>query len=303
MELKQLRYFVAVAEELHFGRAARRLFISQPALSFDIRKFEEQLGVQLLERTNKAVSLTNAGNVLLEEARRLLEQADEVRRIAARSAHGLAGRLRIGFVNSMLYRGLPDAVRRFEADHPAVEVVLREMNTAEQVHALQRMQIDLGFAHWGRFPAEVQSELLFSEPFLCCLPVGHAQARKRRIDLAALAREPFILFPRSVSPHYHDQIIATCVEAGFSPQIRHEARLWQTVVTMVEFGMGVALVPSALGNAASERAVFRPLARNPYESQVLRLSRTGEADRLAEGFAKYLGAKGRAEAGSHPPSA
>jgi DNA-binding transcriptional LysR family regulator len=289
MELKQLRYFVAVAEELHFGRAARRLFISQPALSFDIRKFEEQLGVQLLERSNKAVTLTNAGYVLLEEARRLLEQADEVKRIAARSAHGLAGRLRIGFVNSMLYRGLPAAVSRFEADHPGVEVVLREMNTIEQVQALQRLQIDLGFAHWGRFPAEVQSETLFSEPFLCCLPAGHALARKRRIDLASLAREPFILFPRSVSPHYHDQIIATCVEAGFSPQIRHEARLWQTVVTMVEFGMGVALVPAALGRMGGERAVFRPLTSNPYESQVLRLVRAGETDAIVQGFSAWLG--------------
>ena len=293
MELKQLRYFVAVAEELHFGRAARRLFISQPALSFDIRKFEEQLGVQLLERTNKAVALTNAGYVLLEEARRLLEQAEEVRRIAARSAHGLAGRLRIGFVNSMLYRGLPEAVRRFEAEHPAVEVVLREMNTIEQVHALQRMQIDLGFAHWGRFPAEVHSEPLFSEPFLCCLPAGHRFARRRRIELATLAREPFILFPRSVSPHYHDQIIATCVEAGFSPQIRHEARLWQTVVTMVEFGMGIALVPAALGNMSGERAVFRPLASNPYESQVLKLVRAGEKDASVQGFVEYLALQAR----------
>ncbi|HTR07437.1 MAG TPA: LysR family transcriptional regulator [Paraburkholderia sp.] len=291
MELKQLRYFVAVAEELHFGRAARRLFISQPALSFDIRKFEEQLGVQLLERTSKAVALTNAGHVLLEEARRLLEQADEVRRIATRSAHGFAGRLRIGFVNSMLYRGLPEAVRRFEADHPAVEVVLREMNTAEQVQALQRLQIELGLAHWGRFPAEVRSEVLFSEPFLCCLPQGHPFARKRRIDLASLAREPFILFPRSVSPHYHDQIIATCVEAGFSPQIRHEARLWQTVVTMVEFGMGIALVPAALAPMGGERAVFRPLASNPYESQVLKLVRQGEPDAIAQGFAGYLVAR------------
>ncbi|MBN3812138.1 LysR family transcriptional regulator [Paraburkholderia sp. Ac-20347] len=288
MELKQLRYFVAVAEELHFGRAARRLFISQPALSFDIRKFEEQLGVQLLERSNKAVALTNAGFVLLEEARRLLAQADEVRRIAERSAHGLAGRLRIGFVNSMLYRGLPEAVRRFEADHPAVEVVLREMNTIEQVHALQRLQIDLGFAHWGRFPAEVQSQTLFSEPFLCCLPAGHRLAKRRRIDLAALAREPFILFPRSVSPHYHDQIIATCVEAGFSPQIRHEARLWQTVVTMVEFGMCIALVPAALGKMGGERAVFRPLSSNPYESQVLKLVRAGETNGIVEGFSGYL---------------
>ena len=293
MELKQLRYFVAVAEELHFGRAARRLFISQPALSFDIRKFEEQLGVQLLERTNKAVALTDAGRLLLDEARRLLEQADEVRRIAGRSADGLAGRLRIGFVNSMLYRGLPQAMQRFEADHPAVEVVLKEMNTAEQAHALQRMQIDLGFAHWGHFPAGVESVTLFSEPFLCCLPAGHALARRKRIELGALAREPFILFPRTVSPHYHDQIIATCVEAGFSPQIRHEARLWQTVVTMVEVGMGVALVPAALGRAGNERVVFRPLVRDPFESRVMQLTRTGNDVRAAYDFVGYLTVVGK----------
>lgn len=152
MELRQLRYFVAVAEELHFGRAAKRLFISQPALSFDIRKFEEALGVQLFSRTNKTVALTNAGEVLLGEARRLLLQAAEAERLTARSASGLAGRLRIGFVHSMLYRGLPDAVRRFEADYPGVEIVLSEMNSHAQVQAIQRGQIDLGYAHWGHFP-------------------------------------------------------------------------------------------------------------------------------------------------------
>src|ERR1700759_4176027 len=153
MALKQLRYFIAVAEELHFGRAARRLVIARPVLSFDMRRFEEQLGVKLLERSNKAVALTNAGHVLLGEAQRLLQQAEEVAQVTTRSAHGLAGRLRIGFVNSMLYRGLPEAVQRFEADHPSVEVVLKEMNTAEQARALQQLNIDLGFAHWGHFPA------------------------------------------------------------------------------------------------------------------------------------------------------
>ncbi len=188
MDLKQLRYFVAVAEELHFGRAAQRLFISQPALSFDIRKFEDQLGVQLLARTNKSVALTNAGQVLLDEARKLLQQAAEVERITQRSAHGLAGRLRVAFVNSMLYRGLPRAVERFEADHPAVEIILREMNTGEQVQAIQRQQIDLGCAYWGTFPADVVSTPIFSEPFVACLPAGHALARRKSLGLDALAQ-------------------------------------------------------------------------------------------------------------------
>ncbi|QCP53522.1 LysR family transcriptional regulator [Trinickia violacea] len=288
MDLKQLRYFVAVAEELHFGRAAKRLFISQPALSFDIRKFEEQLGVQLLARTSKAVSLTNAGQVLLVEARRLLLQASEAERLTQRSAHGLAGRLRIGFVNSMLYRGLPRAVERFEADHPAVEIVLKEMNTQEQVQAILTMQIDMGCAHWGTFPAEVASEAIVSEPFVCCVPAAHPLARRRRIDLRALANEPFILFPRTAAPHYHDLIIAQCVSAGFSPQIRHEARLWQTVVTMVEFGMGVALVPSALRKMNNERVSFRPLAAAALESQVLLLRRADNAEPVVERFARHL---------------
>lgn len=288
MELKQLRYFVAVAEELHFGRAARRLFISQPALSFDIRRFEEQLGVRLLERSNKSVSLTNAGRVLLDEARRLLQQAEEVAEITAQSAHGLAGRLRIGFVNSMLYRGLPEAVQRFESDHPSMEIVLKEMNTAEQTRALQQMQIDLGFAHWGHFPAEVESGVLTSEAFLCCLPTHHPLAKRRQIDLRRLSDEPFILFPRSVSPHYHDQIVATCVDAGFSPKIRHEARLFSTVVTMVEFEMGVALVPQALANMQTQRAVFKPLVRNPYSSQILWLTRSESDSEVAQSFIASL---------------
>ncbi|KVX93104.1 LysR family transcriptional regulator [Burkholderia ubonensis] len=288
MELKQLRYFVAVADELHFGRAAKRLFISQPALSFDIRKFEDALGVQLFARTSKSVALTNAGEVLLGEARRLLLQAAEAERLTVRSASGYAGRLRVGFVHSMLYRGLPDAVRRFEADHPGVEIVLSEMNTQAQVQAIQRGQIDLGYAHWGHFPPEVNSTPIHAEPFVCCLPAGHPLARRRQVALAALADEPFILFPRDAAPHYHDLIIAQCVNAGFSPLIRHEARLWQTILSMIEFGMGVALVPRVLQQVKSDRLAFRPLKDAPLESRTLELKRSGSAEPVALRFAEYL---------------
>ena len=226
--------------------------------------------------------------MLLGEARRLLLQASEAERMTVRSAHGLAGRLRIGFVNSMLYRGMPQAVKRFEADYPSVEIVLKEMNTSEQVHAIQRMQIDMGCAHWGNFPTDVLSAPIFSEPFLCCLPAAHPLARKRKIDLRALAQEPFILFPRTVSPHYHDLIIAQCVGAGFSPLIRHEARLWQTVVTMVGFGMGVALVPYTLRQVQDPRVCFLPLTGETLMSQVLLLRRNGDAEPVADRFVDYL---------------
>ena len=229
--------------------AAKRLFISQPALSFDIRKFEDELGVALLVRTSKLVALTNAGEVLLGEARRLLLQAEEAARLTVRSASGLGGRLRVGFVNSMLYRGLPQAVARFGADHPGVEIVLKEMNTHEQANAIRRAQIDLGYAHWGSFPADISAETIYAEPFECCLPAAHRLAGHARLALSALAAEPFILFPRDVAPHYHDLIIAQCVQAGFSPLIRHEARLWQTVLSMVEFGMGGARAARAAAGA------------------------------------------------------
>ena len=252
MDLKQLRYFVAVAEELHFGRAAARLFISQPALSFDIKKLESQLDIQLLNRNNKSVSLTNAGQVLLDEARYLLLRAEQAKRLTLRSAQGFAGRLSVGFVNSILYRGLPQAVKIFEQDHPDTEIVLMEMNSAEQAQALQRGQIDIGFVHWSKFPDSICCEPILREPFLCCLPTSHRLADQSRIDLATLADDDFILFPRTVSPHYHDLIIARCVAAGFSPRIRHETRLWQTVVSMVAFEMGVALVPQTLATTWKE---------------------------------------------------
>lgn len=246
MDLKQLRYFIAVAEELHFGRAATRLFISQPALSFDIKKLESQLDIQLLNRNNKSVSLTNAGQVLLNEARYLLLRAEQAKRLTLRSAQGFAGRLSVGFVNSTLHRGLPQAVKIFEQQHPDTEIVLMEMNSAEQAQALQRGQIDIGFVHHSKFPDSILCEPVLREPFVCCLPAAHRLADQSRIDLKALEDDDFILFPRNVSPHYHDLIIAHCVAAGFSPRIRHETRLWQTVVSMVAYDMGVALVPQTL---------------------------------------------------------
>ncbi|AUF99847.1 MULTISPECIES: LysR family transcriptional regulator [Pseudomonas] len=288
MDLKQLRYFVAVAEELHFGRAATRLFISQPALSFDIKKLESQLDVQLLSRNNKSVSLTNAGQVLLDEARYLLLRAEQARRLTLRSAQGFVGRLSIGFVNSILHRGLPQAVKTFEQDHPDTEIVLMEMNSAEQAQALQRGQIDIGFVHWSHFPESIRGEPVLAEPFLCCLPQGHRLADKARIDLAQLANDDFILFPRNVSPHYHDLIIARCVAAGFSPRIRHETRLWQTVVAMVAYEMGVALVPQTLAGTWKEGVHYCEISGDGALSEVHAIRHADNPSAAAESFLTVL---------------
>lgn len=288
MELRQLRYFVAVADELHFGRAAKKLFISQPALSADIRRLEEQLGAQLLVRNSKAVALTNAGLVLQREAKWLLQQAEEARHLTLMSAHGTVGRLRIGFVNSMIYRGLPEAVQQFQREHASIDVTLLEMNTAEQVDALMRRQLDMGLVHTGHFPSSLHVRRIAVEPFVCCLPLGHGLARQASIRIEALADEAFILFPRHVSPHYHDRIIALCVEAGFSPRIKHEVRLWQTVVGMVEKGMGVALVPQTMTRTGTRGVAYLPLERAEVSSETLCISDAEHPPPAADLFLAHL---------------
>lgn len=289
MELRQLRYFVATADELHFGRAAQRLHISQPALSFDIRKFETQLGVKLFTRTKKQVTLTPAGQLLLERARNLLHEANEAEQLVQQSTFGISGRLHVGFVNAMLFRGLPDAVAKFSRQSPEIEVILKEMNTEEQVSALAHHRIDLGCVHATRISdAHVASRPLLSEPFVCCLPTSHPLSGNREVALHDLADAPFICFPRTVSPHYHDRIIALCVAAGFSPWIRHEVRLWQTVITMVEYGMGVALVPRSLHTRFSPAAHFLPLSDVSGTSELYLVHRHGPEDAITQQFADIL---------------
>lgn len=269
MDLRQLRYFVTVAEELHFGHAAEKLNISQPPLSMSIQQLEKSLGVILLLRTNKTVALTSAGAMLYIEARKLLKHAADMEDMAARVALGIEGRLIVGFVGAMLFRGLPEAVAAFQKDNPRVDIVLREMNTAEQIEEVRREQIDVGFIHGGNLAIGIESKPLLEEPFVCCLPSGHRHAQRARIDLRDLADETFVLFPRAVSPHYHDRIVALCINAGFSPHISHEVRHWLTVVSLVGQNMGIALVPQSMQKAGFSQVVYRPLTECNMQSETL----------------------------------
>ncbi len=276
MDLRQLRYFVAVAEELHFGRAAEKLHISQPPLSLSIQQLEKNLGLVLLTRTNKTVALTSAGTVLYNEARKLLKHAADMEELATRVGQGIEGRLKVGFVGAMLFRGLPEAINAFQANNPHVDVVLREMNTTEQIEAVRREQIDVGFIHAGHLPIEIQSKRLLEEPFVCCLPDIHRYSKRSSINLRDLADEPFVLFPRSVSPHYHDRIVALCINAGFSPHIRHEVRHWLTIVSLVGKNMGIALVPLSMQKATLTHVVYLPLSKSTIRSESLCIWRDKE---------------------------
>ena len=282
MELRHLRYFTVLAEELHFGRAALRLSISQPPLSVAIRQLETSVGARLFERNSKEVRLTAAGLALQASARRLLAQAEEAALEARNVASGLAGRLRVGFVGAMLYRGLPQALRDFQARHPAVVVTLSELNSGEQVSELMHDRLDIGFLHTARLPAELESRLLLTEPFVCCLPAGHPLASRRKVPLAALKDEALVMFARNSSPDYYERILSICADAGFRPELRHEARHWLAVVSLVSQGLGVALVPEAMRRSALQGAVFRPLDRVTARSESYGVWRRKSVNVLAE---------------------
>lgn len=268
MEFRHLRYFLVLADELHFGRAARRLSISQPPLSLNIQQLEASVGARLFERDSKGVRLTAAGRAFREAAATLLAQAEQARLEAREIAAGAVGRLRVGFVGSMLYRGLSQQLKQFEADQPGIHIALTELNSQEQIDALLHGQLDVGFIHTGRVPDELAARLVHREPFVCCVPAGHALAKRRTIALPALRGEPFVLFSRQASPDYYARIFDMCAAEGFYPRIRHEVRHWLSVVSLVSQGMGVAVVPAALQRSGLAGAVFRPLKASTVPSEV-----------------------------------
>jgi DNA-binding transcriptional LysR family regulator len=271
MEFRHLRYFLVLAEELHFGRAAQRLAISQPPLSTNIQQLEASVGAKLFTRNSKAVQLTEAGRAFVPQARALLEQAQQAARHARDVADGLAGSLQVGFVGTMLYRGLPGLLKSFQAQHPRLRLTLKELSSSDQLIELAHERLDLGFVHTTRVPPGLSQILVASQPFVACLPSGHALAGQGRVSLLALKGEPMACVSRGVSADYHERIVALCTEAGFTPEIRYELRHWLSVVSLVSQGLGVALVPQALQLSALPGTTFVPLdaATVPYDTYCL----------------------------------
>ncbi len=256
MELRQIRYFVAVAESGGFSRAAQRLHVSQPPLSTQVRRLEEELGVTLLERGSRGVTLTGAGEVFLEGMRAALARIERARTEARCAAHGGAGRLSIGFVSIADYGILPPALKRFRAGHPQVEIQLHELTTDAQVRELRAAGIDLGIGLAPVDEPDIAFEPLLREALVLAVPAGHPAAKGRgAADLRAFARESFIVPPRDLAPGLYDLTIQRCRTAGFAPRITQHARQMQTVIGLVASGMGCALVP------ASVRGLRRPGVR------------------------------------------
>ena len=263
MELRHLRYFLALADELHFGRAAQRLAISQPPLTVAIQQLEAEVGAPLFLRNSRGVQLTAAGQALVPAAQAAIDGAAQALHAARDAASGQVGRLSIGFAGTMLYRGLPQMLRRFQAEHARLLLTLRELSSSEQLVELQHARLDAGFAHVAHAPTGLAAQLVSSQPFVACVPAVHALARKRTLPLDALAPEPLALVSRSVSPDYHARIVAACQAAGFTPQPLHEMQHWLSVVSLVSQGLAVALVPAALQQAQLAGAAFVPV-KDPH---------------------------------------
>jgi DNA-binding transcriptional LysR family regulator len=271
LDLRRLRYFVAVAEELHFGRAARRLNVSQPPLSVQIRTLEREIGTPLLTRTQRRVELTEAGRVLLDEARRLLDQAEAAVVHARRAAEGTVGHLTIGFVSTVDYSILPPLVRRFRHKHPGISLKLLELTGDRQQALLQSGELDLGLSILPSPAAGLTMRPVFREPLIAAVPANHPLAGRRRTALRTLEADPFIQFPRELAPGLYDLAIAACQRAGFTPHLAQEAIQMQTILGLVAAGLGVALVPRCMSKLQRPEVRYLALDARGFEVETVAL--------------------------------
>ncbi len=262
LDLRQLRAFVVVAEELHFGRAALKLGIAQPPLSQQIRRLETKIGCALFERGTRHVELTEAGRLLVTRANDILRAIGDTARDVRMTGEGKLGRLVVGFPATASLTILPKVVEAYRRDHPGVELRLVEVPTSEQRQGLHEGTIDVGFLRDPRPDDIIEATTVLRERFVAVLPASHPLAgTDAPLDLAKIAAEPFVMFPRSIGPEFFDRIGAECLAAGFTPHIAQSAREWQTIVGLVSAGVGVSIAPESVAQIRIPGAAFRPIAR------------------------------------------
>lgn len=258
IELRHLRYFVAVAEELHFGRAAHRLRLAQPPLSQQIRKLEAILGTPLFTRTSRAVKLTAAGEIFLERARRTLQNVEQDLEEARSVGRGEVGFLNVGFIGSSMLTALPAMLGQYRRRYPTVRMQLYESYTSAVVRGLTTTALDVGFLRDGGESDGLNVEVLFSEPFVAVLPARHPRARQKTLSVTDLRDEPFVFFSPSAGSRAYGKPISLCEEHGFRPQIVQEAPQWLTILRLVGAGLGVTIAPACVRQIASPDVACLP---------------------------------------------
>ena len=287
MELRHLRYFIAVAEELHFGRAAERLGISQPPLSQQIQALEEEIGARLFERTNRRVELTDAGRLFLDESRQVLAQVDKAVLLARRAPLAELGELKIGFTSSAPFTStIPSSIHAFRKAYPDVHLDLQEMSSRQVLKALLEESLQVGVIRPLALPDAVHWVELFREPLVAVLRADHplAAGSEDGLAIAALAEEPFVFFPRSYGTGLYDQVIALTRQAGFSPRIAQEASEAMTIIGLVSAGLGVSILPASFRRTRVDGVVYRTLSDPEATTAVWLVRRQNEGSPLALSF-------------------
>ncbi len=285
---RQLQQFLVLSKELHFGRAAGRLNISQPPLSTSMKQLEENLGFALLDRGKRGVRLTPAGAVFADHCARILGQLDAARALAEQKAKGAAGTLAVSFVPSMLFRNLPRTLRNFEEMYPAAGLDLHEMNTNRQIESLLQGKVDVGFIHAVPLPPELRSHCVETERLVCCVPRHHRLASRSRISISEMAGEKVLVFAREFAAHYHDRIVGLLRAADVEPYAPYRVQHWLTVIALVAQGMGISLVPRSLSRSAMADVIFIEIEEPNAEHEVQMIWQVDNGKDLTETFLRYV---------------
>ena len=291
MELRHLRYFIAVAEELHFGRAARVLGISQPPLSQQIQALEQELGARLFERTNRRVALSEAGRLFLDEARLVLAQVDRASDVARRAQLGELGELKIGFTTSAPFTSsIPQAIFAFRQSYPAVHLALQEMNSMEVAAQLEDESIQVGIMRPLALPESLVVVELLREPLVAIINAGHplAQGSEQGLHLSELANEPFVFFPRTYGSGLYAQMMDLARAAGFTPLITQEAGEVMTIIGLVAAGLGVTVLPASYRRMRIDGVVYRTLLDPDATSAVWLVQRKDQQSPMARAFVELV---------------
>lgn len=268
MELRHLKYLLAVGEELHFARAAERCFITQPALSRQIQQLEEEIGVKLLERTKRKVSLTRAGAYLVDEAAYVINHLEQVVKATQRKAVGEEGEIRIGFVGSAMQNVIPDLLVALSERYPLLHTSLDELSNKEQLYALAHDRLDIGFVRMEHVAGDFERRVVFEDSFSLVLPKGHAVLKAGFKGLDQLRDEAFILFSHEYSQEYYDNIMSIFSDHGFDPNVSHKSVHANTIFRLVEKQLGVAIIPTALSQGVSLEVDFVSLDHLPQRTRL-----------------------------------
>ncbi|HHR0960049.1 TPA: LysR substrate-binding domain-containing protein [Klebsiella oxytoca] len=295
IELRHLRYFIAVAEELHFGHAAARLNISQPPLSQQIQILEQQIGARLFARTNRSVSLTDAGKQFLADSRQILSQVEDAAARAARLHHGETGELRIGFTSSAPFiKAVSDTLSTFRHRYPDVHIQTRETNTREQIVPLNEGALDLGLMRNTQLPETLVWERVLREPLLAMVPRDHPLASQLGVSLRELAREPFVFFDPHVGTGLYDDILGLMRRYDLTPVITQEVGEAMTIIGLVAAGLGVSILPASFRRVQLSEMCWLPIVEQDAVSEMwLVWSKHREQGQAARRFRESLLASAR----------